>query len=66
MEELNRLRDNIDEIDSDILSLFMKRMELCKSVADYKKANNMPVFHYGQHALLTDKAVKGPFCLNHE
>ncbi|MCQ2459976.1 MAG: chorismate mutase [Ruminococcus sp.] len=55
MEELNRLRDNIDEIDSDILSLFMKRMELCKSVADYKKANNMPVFQGGREQQVIDR-----------
>ena len=34
--DLKQLRDGIDDIDSSILSLFMKRMELCKGVADYK------------------------------
>lgn len=46
--DLKQLRDNIDDIDSEILSLFMKRMELCKGVADYKKLNNMPVFQGGR------------------
>ena len=44
MDGLKTLRDGIDDIDKEILALFMKRMELCKGVADYKKANNRPVF----------------------
>lgn len=38
--DLDQLRNNIDEIDEQILDLFMKRMELCKGVADYKKARS--------------------------
>lgn len=30
--DLKQLRDGIDAIDSDILSLFMKRMELCRGI----------------------------------
>lgn len=61
MEELNKLRDGIDNIDSEILSLFMKRMELCKGVADYKKAHNMPVFQGGREQQVIDriKALTG-------
>lgn len=46
--DLNQLRDSIDDIDSQILSLFMKRMDLCKGVAEYKKIHNMPVFQGGR------------------
>ena len=46
--DLKQLRDGIDAIDSEILSLFMKRMELCKGVADYKKEHKMPVFQGGR------------------
>ena len=38
--DLKQLRDGIDDIDSQILTLFMKRMELCKGVAEYKKEHN--------------------------
>ena len=44
-----------DDIDKEILALFMKRMELCKGVADYKKANNMPVFQGGREQEVIDR-----------
>lgn len=46
--DLKQLRSGIDDIDAKILDLFMQRMELCRGVADYKKANNMPVFQGGR------------------
>ncbi len=42
--DLKQLRDNIDNIDNEILSLFLERMELCRDVAEYKRVNNLPVF----------------------
>ena len=36
---LKELRDKIDITDSQILSLFLERMNLCREVADYKKIN---------------------------
>ncbi|MCM1132376.1 MAG: chorismate mutase [Ruminococcus flavefaciens] len=53
--DLNQLRSNIDDIDKEILALFMKRMELCKGVADYKKANNLPVFQGGREQQVIDR-----------
>lgn len=41
--DLNDLRKDIDEIDEQILSLFIKRMSVCKDVAAFKKQNNLPV-----------------------
>ena len=41
--ELKDLRNQIDELDNDLVRLFTKRMELSAQVADYKKANNMPI-----------------------
>ena len=58
MEDLQSLRNGIDKIDEDILALFMKRMELCKGVADYKKANNMPVFQGGREQQVIDRIMK--------
>ncbi len=52
---LNQLRNNIDDIDKQILDLFMKRMELCKSVADYKKANDLPVFQGDREKQVIDR-----------
>lgn len=42
--DLNNIRKNIDSIDDKILGLFLERMKLCGDVAEYKRANNMPVF----------------------
>ena len=53
--DLKQLRDGIDDIDSEILALFMKRMELCKGVADYKKEHKMPVFQGGREQEIIDR-----------
>lgn len=42
--ELKDIRDQIDIIDNDLVSLFKKRMELSEQVADYKKANRLPIY----------------------
>ena len=53
--DLQELRNQIDITDKEILSLFMKRMELCKGVADYKKQHNMPVFQGDREKQLIDR-----------
>lgn len=59
--DLQQLRDGIDDIDSEILSLFMKRMDLCRGVAEYKKIHDMPVFQGGREQQVIDriKALTG-------
>lgn len=44
MNELEKLRLEIDRVDRGILPLFLERMELCGAVAEYKRQNGMPVF----------------------
>ena len=46
--DLKDLRNEIDEIDSEILSLFIKRMGVCQNVAAFKKENNLPVLQGGR------------------
>lgn len=41
--ELSELRKKIDEIDKQILPLFLERMEICSAVADYKRSVGKPV-----------------------
>lgn len=41
--DLKYFRNEIDGIDEEILSLFIKRMGVVKGVAKYKKENNLPV-----------------------
>ncbi len=42
--DLNEIRKDIDKIDDELVRLFCARMELSAQVADYKKANNLPIF----------------------
>lgn len=53
--DLNQLRGEIDKTDSEILSLFMQRMELCKGVADYKKQHSLPVFQGDRERQVIDR-----------
>lgn len=43
MYDISELRKKIDEIDSQLLPLFLKRMECSHGVAEYKRANNIPI-----------------------
>lgn len=42
--ELKDYRDQIDEIDENIVYLFAQRMILSARIADYKKENNLPIY----------------------
>ncbi len=42
--DLKELRTQIDAIDDQLVTLFAQRMEIAAQVADYKKANNMPIY----------------------
>ena len=42
--DLNELRTEINTIDDDILQLFLRRMELAGQVAEYKRANDLPIY----------------------
>lgn len=46
--DLNEIRKEINTVNNEILELFIKRMELCEQVADYKKANGLPIFQSGR------------------
>ena len=41
--EINDLRKKIDAIDDELVQLFIKRMDLSKQVAEYKRANHLPI-----------------------
>ena len=42
--DLNELRNEINSIDEEILSLFLRRMDITSQVADYKKAHDLPIY----------------------
>lgn len=46
--DLTQLRDEIDQIDSELVRLFCQRMDVAAKVADYKKEHNLPIAHPGR------------------
>jgi len=45
---LDDLRQDINELDAEILELFARRMSVCHNVAIFKQENNLPVFQAGR------------------
>ena len=45
---LDKLRDEIDRIDGELVALFQQRMEVVTQVSDYKQANNLPTLDRGR------------------
>ena len=43
--DLNDYRKQLDEIDDQMLELFLKRMELSTGIAAYKKAHYLPILN---------------------
>ena len=65
--DLNKIRSEIDKIDDELVRLFCQRMHAAAQVADYKKANNLPIFQPArERAKLQDVAEKaGPEMANY-
>ena len=42
--DIQELRSQIDGIDDQLVKLFAQRMDVAAQIADYKKANNLPIF----------------------
>ena len=55
MSELEQLRGDIDAIDRQIVDLMKQRMETVAQVAEYKKANKIPVLDSGRERALLSK-----------
>ncbi|MDD4688651.1 MAG: prephenate dehydratase domain-containing protein [Eubacteriales bacterium] len=56
--DLTESRKLIDKIDSEILELFIKRMEVASDIADYKKANGMEVMQKGRERVVLQNVCK--------
>ena len=46
--DLDKLRSEIDELDDEILKLFLRRMEIASEIADYKMKNNLSTLQKGR------------------
>ena len=54
MDALEGYRKEIDNIDKEITRLFEERMNVVLKVAEYKKENNLPIFHKGREAVVIE------------
>lgn len=57
-EDLTQLRAQIDEIDSQLVELFRRRMEVSRDVAAYKNANGLPTLDAGRERALLAKVAE--------
>ena len=58
MEKLKKLRDEIDDIDKQIVELIEKRMKVSVKVGELKKENNIPVFDAEREKELIEEKIK--------
>lgn len=53
--EIEEIRSEIDKIDIKLLELFRERFKRAKSIAIYKKINNLPIYDQNREKLLLSK-----------
>ena len=65
--EISDIRAQIDQVDNELVQLFVKRMGLSAQVAEYKKAHNLPIYAPArEREILQDVAEKaGPDMANY-
>ncbi|MDR2520393.1 MAG: bifunctional 3-deoxy-7-phosphoheptulonate synthase/chorismate mutase type II [Bacteroidales bacterium OttesenSCG-928-I14] len=54
-ESLTELRQQVDEIDTELLSILAKRMRISKEIGQYKKEHNMPVLQTNRYDEILEK-----------
>ncbi len=57
-ESLSILRQQIDEIDNELLEVLNKRMRVSREIGQYKKEHRMPVLQIGRHDEIMQSRVK--------
>jgi len=55
--DIDDLRNQIDEIDASLVSLFENRMEIVVKVAEYKKKNNVEILNRGREEAVIKKNI---------
>ena len=58
MNNLEKARLIINEVDKKMIELFKERMEAAKLVADYKKENNLPILDEAREEALINKNLE--------
>ena len=57
--DLTELREQINGVDAQLKTLFLRRMELAAQVAAYKKANGLPVLNTAREQQVLENAAAG-------
>ena len=56
--ELKDLRNKIDQIDQELVTLIEQRLEVVKQIGDYKKKHNLPILDQNREQEVLDKNSK--------
>lgn len=56
--KLDIAREIINEVDSQMIELFKKRMDAAKMVAEYKKENNKPIYDKEREEALINRNLE--------
>lgn len=57
MKKLQELREVIDGIDSQLITLFEQRMNTVIHIAEYKLENGLPVLNAGREQAVIEKSI---------
>ena len=55
MNELENLRERIDTIDKELITLFEERMNVVNDIAKYKIKNNLPILNQNREDIVISK-----------
>lgn len=56
--DLDRLREQLDHIDQQILELISKRMEVVKKVGEYKLKHNLPMLDENRKKIMIENRIE--------
>lgn len=56
--KLDEAREIINNIDDEMISLYLKRMAAVKMVCEYKIENNIPILDTGREHILVEKNIE--------
>ena len=64
MKDLNKLREEIDQVDTRLLDLLSERVKLVQEVGEYKKTNDLPIVDPEREQKIIDQKIEKAAHLN--
>ena len=62
-EDIQHLRQQIDELDNQLMDLLARRMRVCREIGQYKKEHNMTVLQASRYnEILNKRGAQGALC----